>query len=120
MRINIKIVVLIAAMLFVGIISNAQTIDIKKIIGLWYSDGTVSRLVFFKDINDNYQLVEWSSDSGEEMNISEIKVEGNTIKTTEVFVSTKYTTTNTYYLTDDNTLKRVIGGDTNTVLYFKR
>jgi hypothetical protein len=120
MKKNISVIMILVVFMLAGKVLNAQTIDVKKIVGFWTSESTSTCLVFFKDIKDSYQLVEWSSKGGEQMLITEIKVEGNTIKTTELFQSTNYTTTNTYYLTDENTLKNTIGGDTNSVIYYKR
>ena len=99
---------------------NAQKIDLKNFIGLWSSESTTTRLVFFKDINGNLQLVEWATDSGEEMEITDLSLIDNKIKTTERFKSTDYETTNEYILKDENTLKNIISGDANSIIYFKR
>ena len=108
------------AMLVVSNLLNAQTSDAKNYVGFWTTDASTTRLVFFIDKNDKLQLVEWSSDGGEEMDIMELKVLADKIKTTERFNSTNHVTYNEYILTDENTLKNIINGDANTTIYFKR
>ena len=120
MKRKFKILILMTAMLVISNLLNAQTLDAKKFVGFWTTDASTTRLVFFIDKNDKLQLVEWSSDGGEEMDIMELKVFSNKIKTTERFKSTNHVTYNDYILVDENTLKNIINGDANTTIYFKR
>lgn len=113
------LVFLIIMLISVNFIS-AQKIDSKNFVGLWSSESTTTRLVFFMDIHNKMQLVEWATDNGEEMEIKELNVVNNKIKTTERFKSTDYETMNEYILEDENTLKNIISGDANSTIFFKR
>jgi len=118
----LKQIILSAVLFFVGFqyTVNAQQTAIKNIVGLWESESTSTRLVFFYDKTNTLQLVEWDSRGGEEMQILNIITKGDSVKTTEKFVSTNFTTLNAYYLTDENTMGNIINGDNISTIYFKR
>ena len=120
MKYKLSFLVFLITMLISVNFINAQKIDSKNFVGLWSSESTTTRLVFFKDIHNKMQLVEWATDNGEEMEIKELNVVDNKIKTTERFNSTDYETTNEYILADENTLKNVVSGDANSTIFFKR
>lgn len=120
MKNRLSFLVFLITMLISANFINAQKIDSKNFVGLWSSESTTTRLVFFMDIHNKLQLVEWATDNGEEMEIKELIIVDNKIKTTERFKSTDYETMNEYILEDENTLKNIISGDANSTIYFKR
>lgn len=120
MKNRLSFLVFLITMLISANFINAQKIDSKNFVGHWSSESTTTRLVFFMDIHNKLQLVEWATDNGEEMEITNLSIADNKIKTTERFKSTDYETTNEYILEDENTLKNIISGDANSTIYFKR
>lgn len=120
MKNRLSFLVFLITMLISANFINAQKIDSKNFVGLWSSESTTTRLVFFMDIHNKLQLVEWATDNGEEMEITDLSIADYKIKTTERFKSTDYETTNEYILEDENTLKNIISGDANSTIYFKR
>ena len=120
MKNRLSFLVFLITMLISANFINAQKIDSKNFVGLWSSESTTTRLVFFMDIHNKLQLVEWATDNGEEMEITDLSIVDNKIKTTERFKSTDYETMNEYILEDENTLKNIISGDANSTIYFKR
>ena len=120
MKNRLSFLVFLITMLISANFINAQKIDSINFVGLWSSESTTTRLVFFMDIHNKLQLVEWATDNGEEMEITDLSIADNKIKTTERFKSTDYETTNEYILEDENTLKNIISGDANSTIYFKR
>ena len=120
MKNRLSFLVFLITMLISANFINAQKIDSKNFVGLWSSESTTTRLVFFMDIHNKLQLVEWATFNGEEMEITDLSIADNKIKTTERFKSTDYETTNEYILEDENTLKNIISGDANSTIYFKR
>ena len=112
--------ILLLALLSIGNLLKAQSLDSKYFTGYWSSDKSSTRLVFFIDINDKLQLVEWDSKGGEEMEIIDMKIDGNKIKTTERFKSMNHVTFNEYILSDENKIENIISGDANTTIYFNR
>lgn len=120
MKRSFKILSLISALIFLSNLLNAQTPDAKEFVGYWTTEGSTVRLVFFIDKNEKLQLIEWSSEGCEEMEIMEMNVIGNTIKTKERFKSANHITYNEYVLIDEFTIKNIIKGDADTTIYYKR
>jgi hypothetical protein len=99
---------------------NAQETGIKNIVGLWTSESTSTRLVFFLDKTGKLQLVQWDSHTGEEMEIENIETNADTVSTTEKFRSTNFETHNSYYLVSDDSIRNIIKGDGIITIYFRR
>lgn len=121
MKKNWRITLLLSAFLFACSFLQAQiSPELKKFVGLWKSEETSCRLVFYFDKNDKLKIVGWDSKDGEQLEVVEIKIEGTRVKVTEKFNSTNHVTTNTYFLSGENTLKDMINGDANANISFTR
>ena len=90
----------------------------KNFIGYWASDATSTRTVIFKDKEDILQMVKWDSSDGEEIEVNEMKVIGESIKTVEWTKSTNWIIECTYTIVDKNKLKCVIVREDNTTTIF--
>lgn len=121
MKSKLRIILVTATLCLSSSLVIGQTEVKNTFIGYWTADKYRLQLVFFKDKEGILQMAEWDGSDGEEMEILKIQAVNNTIETTEKMVSTNHVTYNTYYIVDENTLKRFVGGDGNgDIVYFKR
>lgn len=89
--------------------------------GSWESDDTTVEMTISKDNNGLFKIVAWDTSDGEEIEIIEIKMVNETIKTIEKMKSTNWVTTNIYSIVDDHTIENLILKDGNeTIIYFQR
>lgn len=77
-------------------------------LGYWKSDGTSVRLVFYTNEFGAYKLIAWNSGDGEVLEVSDVNVEGNTIRCTMYTKSTNWRIESVYTVIDRNTLKEEI------------
>lgn len=119
-----KKILRLACLLFVALSftysSFAQGLSARDFVGYWKSDGTTTRIIFFKDRDHNLQMVEWDTQTGEEMKITKFKVDGDELVTKEVFQSANHSTNNRYILMDENRIKNIITGGADATIYFDR
>ena len=113
----LAIVLFLSTSLFTTL--QAQDADnmskLDMFIGQWETEDSFVKMVFFKDRNNQLQMVAWDTNDGEEMVIEKLEVDGDDIKTTEKMVSSDWTTYNTYIIVDENTIKNVVDGDAGGV-----
>ena len=113
----LAIVLFLSTSLFTTL--QAQDADsmskLDMFIGQWETEDSFVKMVFFKDRNNQLQMVAWDTNDGEEMVIEKLEIDGDDLKTTEKMVSSDWTTYNTYIIVDENTIKNVIDGDAGGV-----
>jgi hypothetical protein len=111
---------LLLSMAMVACVNKAAKQDTTAgFVGQWTSDSTNVQLVFFKDVNNKMQMVQWDNE-GEEIEIVSMEVSDSTIKTTERTRSTNHVIYNTYKLQNPTRLEDIIRGDANDTIYYKR
>ena len=114
-----KLFLIIAILGLSTVISAQSKINIDDLIGYWEPNRHSSQLVFWKDLKENLQIVEFSTCDGAafESNIEKLS---DTLTVKTYFQETDYSSTSEYSFIDKNTLKCTVTGEINaTVIYTK-
>ena len=102
--------------------AQAQDYSVEKddYMGYWTSDGTTAEIIIWKDINGNFQIVQFNTDDGEVCEILDIHFEGNSLSVRTRFKSTNHVITSKYNLSNEFLMECKIAGDSNTIIEYKK
>ncbi len=115
-----KIIILFAFAIIAILPLSAQTTTANDFIGRWSSTETTAQMVIWKDVDGSFQMVVWNKSDGEELEISNLKVENTVLTTTLTTISTKWVIQCTFTITDSRNLREEISGKTESTLYWKK
>jgi hypothetical protein len=92
----------------------------EDLIGYWEPNKHATQLVIWKDVNNNFQMVEFSTISGIQLRLLSMKLKEDALVVKTVFDEKKWVTECTYVFIDKNTLQCTVKGNINdTVIYTK-
>lgn len=90
------------------------------LIGYWEPDRHSSQLVFWKDVNKNLQIVEFSTVDGSLLTLVSMKLVNETLVVKTINEEKNWTTENVFNFIDKKTLQCVVTGSGNgTIIYTK-
>ena len=110
---------LLGTLLLLSTISFAQ-INTNDLIGYWEPDKHATQLVFWKDVNKNLQIVEFSTVDGALLTLLSMKLIDEKLVVKTVFKETNWKIESTYTFIDDKTLKCVVTGDGHGILIYTK
>ncbi len=102
-----KIFLLLLILVGTATAAFSQTAN-ANFLGYWKSDGTSVRLVIYTNDFGAYKIMAWDSGDGEVLEVSDLNIEGNTIRCTMYTKSTNWRIESVYTLMDRNTLNEQI------------
>jgi hypothetical protein len=92
----------------------------EDLIGYWEPNKHATQLVIWKDVNNNFQMIEFSTISGTALTLLSMQLKSNTLMVKTIFDEKKWVTESTYVFIDKNTLRCKIKGPINdTIIYTK-
>tara|TARA_R110000822_G_scaffold70811_2_gene171077 strand:- start:245 stop:601 length:357 start_codon:yes stop_codon:yes gene_type:complete len=100
-------------------IFSQQNINVDDLIGYWQSKSDGVRLFLWKDRDGKLQAQELL-DTGEIVDIVDLKLNGASLFIKETFIPNNWTTLNTFTFVDKKTLKcKIIGNGAGIIMYTK-
>ena len=100
-------------------IFSQQNINVNDLIGYWQSKSGGVRLFLWKDRDGKLQAQE-SLDTGEIIDVVDLKLNATSLFIKETFIPNNWTTINTFTFADKKTLKcEVIGNEAGIIMYTK-
>lgn len=116
-----KKVIFIISILLTNTTLFAQTkIDMESLIGYWEPDRHSTQMVIWKDTEERYQMVEFSTISGETLTLLSMKVVDSSLVVKTVFEPKNFFTESVFTLKDKDTLVCKIKNNPEvTVVYTK-
>ena len=88
-------------------------------IGYWYSKDS-THLVFWKDCNNEMQLIEFSANSGTPLELISANFNKTNLYVKSNFKENNWVTESEYTFVDSNTLKCTMTGAGNSTIIYKR
>mgnify|MGYP003659121894 CR=1 FL=1 len=119
---------LLGALLLLSMISFSQsppnppteTPILDRFVGYWEPDQHSSQVVFWYDMDDRFQMIEFSTISGIPIRLLSLNLDSQSIIAKTIFDETEWETTSTYTLIDDNTMQCIVSGHGDvTIIYTK-
>ena len=111
---------LLGALLLLSMVSFGQLSTLDKFIGYWEPDQHSTQIVFWKDVNQHFQMVEFSTISGEVLTLNSLKLVEKSIVVKTTFDSRNWNTQATFTLLDDKTMKCVVTGDGEGIITYTK
>lgn len=92
----------------------------EDLIGYWEPDKTSTRLVIWLDMNKNFQMVEFSTVSGDLLTLLSMKLINEELVVETVFEEKNWKTENTFTFIDKKTLRCVVKGPINDIVTYTK
>lgn len=117
-----KNVLLIIALIFLvqSNIFGQEKFTSDDLIGYWEPDKHATQLVFWKDVNKNLQMVEFSTVDGALLTLLSMKLIDEKLVVKTVFKETNWKTESTYTFIDKYTLKCEVKGQIKDIITYTK
>jgi hypothetical protein len=95
-------------------------VDINSLIGYWEPNRHSTRIVFWKDIKNRLQVIEFDTVDGVPLRLLSMKIVNSTLVIKTICDEKNWTTECSYTFIDDNTLECIVKGPINTTVVYTR
>lgn len=115
-----KVICIIGILLLSSGVFAQTKIDLNSLIGYWEPDQHSTQMVIWKDVEGKYQMVEFSTNSGEVLTLLSMKVVDSSLVVKTVFEPKNFSVESVFTFKDKNTLVCKIKNNPEvTVIYTK-
>jgi hypothetical protein len=92
----------------------------KDLIGYWEPDKHASRMIIWNDVENNLQMVEFSTIGGDVLRLISMKIENESLVVKTVFDKTNWETERTFnFVSKDTLICKINGPIKDSVIYTK-
>jgi hypothetical protein len=115
--------IITAIVLLITLAGTAQSkvkMNPDDLIGYWEPNQQSVHMVIWKDVNGEYQVMQFSTDSGKPLEILEFTLYYDAVVIRTLFVSTDWSTKQVFRFVDRDTLQCELTGDGEGLLTFTR
>jgi hypothetical protein len=95
-------------------------VNINSLIGYWEPNRHATQMVFWKDIKNQLQVVEFSTVDGGPLRLLSIRIVNNVLVIKSICDETNWTTECSYTFIDNNTLECIVKGPVNATVVYTR
>lgn len=100
-------------------VNSQNKINVDDLIGYWEPDVHSTQLVFWKNVKNELQVVEFSTNSGTMLDMISFNV-GKTVIIETKFEETNWITKSEFTFVDKNTLRCLVSGDGSGEIIYTR
>lgn len=95
-------------------------VNINSLIGYWEPNRHATQMVFWKDVKNQLQVVEFSTISGSPLRLLSMKIIDNALVIKSIYDEKNWVTECSYTFIDDNTLECIVKGPINATVIYTR
>lgn len=99
---------------------SQEKINVDDLIGYWEPDRHSTQLVFWKDTLGKMQVVEFSTSTGEVLELISFTIGDSSVEVSTVFKENDWYTKGTYTFLDKNTLQCIISGEIDAKIVYTK
>lgn len=115
-----KVFLIIVIALFSLNINAQEKFVTEDLIGYWEPSKHATQLVIWKDVNNNFQMVEFSTISGSRLKLLSMKLKNESLIIKTIFEEKEWITECSFTFINKDTLQCVVKGPINdTITYTK-
>ena len=115
-----KVFLIIVIALFSLNINAQEKFVTEDLIGYWEPNKHATQLVIWKDVNNNFQIVEFSTISGSRLKLLSMVLKNDCLIIKTIFEEKKWITECSFTFIDKNTLECVVKGPINDVIVYTK
>ena len=115
-----KVFLIIVVVLLSTFVNAQEKFVTEDLIGYWEPNKHATQLVIWKDINNNFQMVEFSTISGSRLKLLSMKLKNESLIIKTIFEEKEWTTECSFTFIDKNTLQCVVKGPINDIIIYNK
>jgi hypothetical protein len=115
-----KVFLIIGIALFSFNVFAQSKVNINNLIGYWEPNRHATQMVFWKDVKNQLQVVEFSTVDGVPLRLLSMKIVNNTLVIKSICDEKNWSTECSYTFIDDNTLECIVKGPVNGTIVYTR
>lgn len=116
-----KKVFLIIVVALLSLNTNAQESFVTEdLIGYWLPNKHATNLIIWKDQSNNFQMVEFSTISGDMLKLLSMKLKSDSLVIKTIFEEKKWITECVFTFIDKNTLQCIVTGPIKDIIIYTK